>query len=126
MKKYIKASSNQVDWAQVAEDNYDKIADVMEKVHLQNLPYPVDIYLYPNGEVSEFENVGRNSWLDDDHVVVATIDHSFWEIPEWEFDANGNYSPENIDDLRRSIYDDIDQFIETAEHDKEFRDSYEW
>lgn len=126
MKRYIKSNSDLIDWAKVAEDNYDKIANLMERVHLQNPQYPVDIYLYPNGEVSEFENVGRNSWLDDDHVVVTTIDHSFWDIPEWEFDEDGNYSPDNIDNLRRSIYDDIDQFIETAERDKEFRDSYGW
>ena len=56
-----------VDWAQIARDNYDKIAEVMEDIHLQNLPYQVDIYLYPDGEVDDFINPGGNSWRNDDH-----------------------------------------------------------
>lgn len=115
-------NQTQVDWAQVARDNYDKIAEVMEDIHLQNLPYQVDIYLYPDGEVDYFENVGGNSWLNDDHKVVARINHQYWDLPDWEFDDNGNYSPEDMDYLREVIRNEIDGFIETAEREKKYSD----
>lgn len=109
-----------VDWAQVARDNYDKIAEVMEDIHLQNLPYQVDIYLYPDGEVDYFSNPGGNSWLNDDHKVVARINHQYWDLPDWEFNDNGNYSPEDMDYLREVIRNEIDGFIETAEREKKY------
>ena len=114
MKKYVKASKENIDWASIAEANYDKIAEVMEEVHLSDLPYQVDIYLYPNGEVDYFSNPGGNSWLNDDHIVVARINHQYWDIPEYEYDADGNYSPEDLSYLRETIYDEIDTFIERA------------
>lgn len=115
-------NQTQVDWAQVARDNYDKIEEVMEDVHLQNFPYQVDIYLYPDGEVDYFENVGGNSWLNDDHKVVARINHQYWDLPDLEFDDNGNYSPEDMDYLREVIRNEIDGFIETAEREKKYSD----
>ena len=101
-----------IKWSVVAKENYEKLAELMKKVHLGNYPFQIDIYLYPDGSVDDFVNVGGNSWLNDDHITVARINHEHWDIPEWEFDKEGNYSPQDMDYLMAIIHDDIDGFIE--------------
>lgn len=130
MKKYIKANSDRIDWAKIAEDNYDKLVAEMEEVHLWDPQYQVDIYLYPDGEVSYFINPGGNSWLNDDHITVASINHEFWDHDNEDYTEDGEYNP-NMDLLREDIYNAIDAFIERAERgdfdpDDDILDDYEW
>lgn len=59
-----------------------ELADRMMQADIDCNRYQTDIYMYLNKDgsarISDFVNVGGNSWLDDDHITVW-IDHEHTE-----------------------------------------------
>jgi hypothetical protein len=70
------------------------IVSIMQQHDINHTKYQVDIYLYLNedgtGRIEPFQNVGCNSWLNDNHIFV----HS---LPELETDWT--YYVSNIGDI---------------------------
>lgn len=83
-------------------------------------PYQVDLYYYPDTrEFYEFSNPGGNSWLNDDHITVYTVNNEFGE--EW---APGNvrdtayyYKYDGIDYIIDNLIDSLEIDIEMAEEE---------
>lgn len=54
----------------------NELEDKIIQLEIEKRAYQTDIYLYVdedgNGRLVEFENVGGNGYLDDDHIVVYT------------------------------------------------------
>ena len=71
-KLRIKESAyNNVDYGELIEKNRDKIADMLvDKAHDMFGTYEQDLYIYPDGKLSWFDNVGGNSWQNVPHYVV--------------------------------------------------------
>ena len=89
--------------------------------------YQTDIYLYYNvenqtAELSTFQNVGGNSWLDDDHYVLYS-DKEHWES-KWDWYQEISEIAEALDKTKEELlteilnsndhYDSIDEIDYTA------------
>lgn len=93
------------------EDNYDRIIDEMMALHQADPRYQVDLYIYPDGRIERFTNVGGNSFLDDDHGVICSINHEHdWEecrneAGDFEVDSTDLYDmcKENLDAIIDSL-----------------------
>ena len=86
-----------MDIEEITLKNYGEVLqelhDLLMKLDLSNLQNQVDIYLYVdeggNGTLDTFDNVGGNSWIDDDHITLARIEpldfgDELWN--DWEMD----------------------------------------
>ena len=97
-----------VDWKSVIEKNKDKILDALIDLGKEAYGRPqMDLYLYPNGELTVFNNVGGNSWLDDDHLVI-------WTTAGYE-DANVDdniYTDDFIEIFKSYTNKDVDKFLQ--------------
>lgn len=75
MKRYIRSASNDsnVDWAEVIGSKRDELINtITELVHDAFGRPQTDVYIYPDGEIELFDNVGGNSWIDTPHFTVWT------------------------------------------------------
>ena len=71
-------------------ENLDEIRNELVKILIsadeERRRYQVDVYLYidsdGNGELSEYVNVGGNSWLDDDHITLYRIKQSYDDVED--------------------------------------------
>lgn len=86
----------------------------------RNTPYQVDLYYYPDThKFSEFGNIGGNSWLDDDHITVYSVNNEFSE--EWvqgRIRETAAYYKEHVSEIVDQIRDELMQEVELrrAEH----------
>lgn len=60
-------------FGKLMDDNFDAIVDKMMEMEIENNKYQVDLYIYPDGELYEFTNIGGTSWLNDDHFKICEI-----------------------------------------------------
>ena len=85
----------------------------------RNCAYQVDLYYYPDTkQFSEFPNPGGNSWLNDNHVVVYSVDNE--DSDEW--------MPGNIRETARYykeeyIYYLLDDLVRKMEEYGSYEDS---
>ena len=93
MLRYIKSNkSNEIDYGALLEENRDKVADALVELAADAFGSPqMDLYIYPNGDVSVFTNVGGNSWLDTPHFVVWNT-HGF----EYATPTDGIYNDDLV------------------------------
>ena len=76
-------------------NNYNAIAEELTNMlidlDVDHNDFQIDIYLYiredGNAYLYQFTNVGGNSWLDDDHILVYQDKPHYDDIP---FDEDGN------------------------------------
>lgn len=111
-------------YSEIARENYDKVIEAIKRLERSNPQFDIDLYLYPDGSVYEFENCGGNSWLDDEHKVIYTANHEFWDIPKEFFDENGNYDPAEYD-LEEMAKQELDYFIEKMEEEESWEEEEE-
>lgn len=74
--------------------------DMIFELEFEENEYQTDIYAYYDEETGKvaleyFENVGGNSWLDDDHITVYT-DGPHYDKLEDEFDFADDDEKENF------------------------------
>lgn len=72
-------------------------------------PYETDLYFYPDThEFYSFVNAGGNSWLNDNHIVLASVNGEFVEIEKGCFREYVNEMTEvKIDDIFSRLADEI-------------------
>lgn len=68
-------------WSEVIKANEEKILKLARRMYRKHYNDPVDIYLYPDGKVKDFYNVGGNSYLCGAGKRVCRVD---WSRMDWE------------------------------------------
>ena len=105
-----------VDWKFVIEKNKDRIIDALIDLGKEAYGRPqMDLYLYPDGELTVFDNVGGNSWLDDDHLVI-------WTTAGYEFaDVDDNIYTDDFIEIFKSYTDkDVDKFLQDMANEYDY------
>ena len=99
-----------------ADDLRDEFIDILKQFDKEMNPYQTDVYLYIDedtntGEFSLYTNVGGNSWLDDDHIVVYSDKPSYTDIFDYfnELDYTADTLGLTVDELREEAYQTMDQ-----------------
>ncbi len=97
--------------------HYDEIIKAIVDLELACAEYEVDIYLYPDGEIYGFENIGGNSWLNDDHILVYKHKarqyedediEAYKEAEQWLLDSIVDDATGYLDDvIKQYEYDEI-------------------
>lgn len=87
----------------------------------RNTPFQVDLYYYPDThEFWQFDNAGGNSWLNDDHITVYSVNNKFSE--EWEsgrIRETASYYKDHISDIIDQIREELEQDAELARDEEE-------
>ena len=104
-------------YSEIAKNHYDEIIEAIKRLEKSHPMFDIDLYLYPDGTTYEFENCGGNSWLNDEHEVIYTANHQYWDIPEEFFDEDGNYDPDE-GDLQDMAERELDYFIEKMQREE--------
>ena len=77
----------------------------------RNTPFQVDLYYYPEThEFWQFENPGGNSWLQDDHITVYSVNNEYSE--EWgpgSIRDTASYYKDHISDVIKQITEELGQ-----------------
>lgn len=94
----------------------EEIAQSLMRLDLERRKYQTDLYLYIDkggiGRIVEYENVGGNSWLDDDHITIYS------EMPCYDSieDVYGCSVKDYIDGRDDgAFYDSAESILERAE-----------
>lgn len=101
--------------SEIIRKHYEEIVEAAVEMEKEWDPYQVDLYLYPDGTIDTFVNIGGNSWLNDDHITVYRCDHQNdqeEEPEEWESWME--------DDLRASIEGYIESVIWEYEQEEKY------
>ncbi len=72
------------EYIELLKEHREEICELAKEVFLQFNNYQTDIYLYPDGTVKEFVNVGGNSWSSAEHITVIEIKESKYSMAEKE------------------------------------------
>ena len=127
MKRYIRsASGNNVDYAKVIENKREELVDTLtELAHDMFGTHEIDVYIYPDGEIELFDNVGGNSWIDVPHYTVWTTRGYEYASPldniynDDLVEIARNYDPKFDSYLenyrRRNDYDSVEEVIREAD-----------
>lgn len=109
MKLHIKEYNEKVNWADVIENNRDEIVDTLISMAKNACGRPQqDLYVYPDGSLTIFDNVGGNSWIDDNHFVVWTTKGYEYTTPE---DLAGIYTEDFISNFKDYTNKDVDRIL---------------
>ena len=105
-----------IDWKSVIKQNKDKIINALMDLGKQAYGRPqMDLYLYPNGEIKVFNNVGGNSWINDDRLVI-------WTTADYEYsNVDDNiYTDDFIEMFKRYTDKDVDKFLQNMANDYDY------
>lgn len=98
------------------------LADLIAENESLLLPYQVDIYAYYDNEtgiveLSEFTNVGGNSWLNDDHYTIYVVKQSCNTVSDYYENASDMAEAigKDINTLRAETAEDLDCDLEYVE-----------
>lgn len=104
-----------IDWKSVIAQNKDKIIDALMDLGKQSYGRPqMDLYLYTDGEIEVFNNVGGNSWINDDHLVI-------WTTNGYEYtNVDDIYTDEFIEIFKRYTNENVDKFLQNMANDYDY------
>lgn len=72
---------------QNADELREELIELLIRHDVNRCEYQTDIYLYEeedgSGRLEEFVNVGGNSWLDDDHMLLTVIPQRYDSIYDY-------------------------------------------
>ena len=114
--------------------NYDELIPQIARMMLDHdkdhTGYQEDIYLYVDadgvGKLKLFQNVGGNSWIDDDHHTVCSLPECFtdWTDTFQEISSVADALGWTVDTLReRTAAWFSEHIVYTAADDVNFRDA---
>ena len=104
-------------WVDFCYDNEDEIKKNIAEMIFNTDRFEQDLYFYNDGTITVFENIGGNSWLDDDHVCFFSYGQGWYVDYIEEMRASGA-----DDDFIRDecVYNDFEALIVKARnYDKE-------
>lgn len=101
----MKAKEASQAWSAYIRENEDEILEAMYKLAKAMNPFRIDLYLWEDGTIQEFINIGGNSWIEseEDHIVLLSFDGSlvdYREATEYEIE-------DAMDDTLRWLLDDL-------------------
>ena len=109
----------------IIEENSKNIVVELARFYCRNInvQYQKDLYLYIDEEREtvklnylDFDNVGGNSWMDDDHITVASIN--------WEY---GDFFEDVYEDIHDTFGNDVTENLEEyVDLDNVFEDIRSW
>ena len=105
-----------IDWKSVIKQNKDEIIDALMDLGKQAYGRPQkDLYLYLDGEIEVFNNVGGNSWINNDRLVI-------WTTADYEYaNVDDNiYTDDFIEMFKRYTDKDVDKFLQNMANDYDY------
>ena len=95
------------------ENVVEKTVDIWMETEAQMLSYQMDVLLYVEdgvGKVELFPNVGGNSWLDDDSILLVSVKPIYSGFEDLGVDAGYEEIMDYLSEYRQEY---IDAVVET-------------
>lgn len=101
------------------EELIEQLADMMIDLDAEGNLYQTDIYLYVddegNGTLDTYQNVGGNSWLDDDHITIYSDMPHYNDIPAEEYGVKEEEYRDYLDECRDNYLDTAEKLLNDVE-----------
>lgn len=112
MKLEINESLSSSEWIDIIESNRDKLVNELIDLGKDACgSYQKDLYLWDDGRITVFDNVGGNSWINSDDYIVV------WSTRGYEYDTIEDLADIDTDDFIRILNDytsdDVNDYVTT-------------